>query len=180
MSRRNYEGLFQKYALSYIKDGSKVFEIAPERQLQIKKIIDDYVGIDKYDFHYTNLSDNEMMKIINGDYEKESPERWTKATTINKDNYIKSLDEYNYDVADNTFDVVFSGNVSEHVRWLWVWMEEIYRIIKPGGIVITHNPFTERYHEAPIDCWRIFPEGFNSLYSYCLLLNIIKNRNVYK
>jgi len=159
MSRRNCEALFEKYALSNFDKGMKVFEIAPERQLHIKKTIDNKVGMNKYDYYYTDIDDEEMMKIINDEYNRAE-------TELDKNNYIKALSEYKFDVEDNTFDIVYSNNVSEHVRWVWVWMEEIYRILKPGGIVITHNPFTEVYHEAPIDCWRIFPEGFNSLYSY--------------
>jgi hypothetical protein len=30
--------------------------------------------------------------------------------------------------------------------------------------VITINPVSWVYHEAPVDCWRIFPEGMKVLY----------------
>jgi hypothetical protein len=30
--------------------------------------------------------------------------------------------------------------------------------------VITINPVSWVYHEAPIDCWRIYPEGMKALY----------------
>ncbi|MFP4333725.1 MAG: hypothetical protein ACLFQJ_10540, partial [Campylobacterales bacterium] len=33
-----------------------------------------------------------------------------------------------------------------------------------GGLVITVNPVSWVYHEAPIDCWRIYPEGMSALY----------------
>lgn len=30
--------------------------------------------------------------------------------------------------------------------------------------MITLNPVSWLYHEAPVDCWRIFPEGMRALY----------------
>jgi hypothetical protein len=37
------------------------------------------------------------------------------------------------------------------------------RIAAPGGHVITISPISWPYHEAPVDCWRIYPEGIKSL-----------------
>jgi ubiquinone/menaquinone biosynthesis C-methylase UbiE len=42
-------------------------------------------------------------------------------------------------------------------------MKEIKRVLKPGGRVITINPVSWPFHEAPIDCWRIFPSGIRAL-----------------
>ncbi len=36
---------------------------------------------------------------------------------------------------------------------------------KRGGKVITVNPVSWGYHEDPVDCWRIYPEGMKTLYS---------------
>ena len=35
---------------------------------------------------------------------------------------------------------------------------------KPGGLIITINPVSWPYHEAPVDCWRAYPEGMMALY----------------
>ena len=72
--------------------------------------------------------------------------------------------EYSFPVPDETYDVVLSGQVIEHVRKIWVWMREVARVCKAGGIVITINPVSWPYHEAPIDCWRAYPEGMKALY----------------
>ncbi|MBU2063807.1 MAG: hypothetical protein KKF93_05375, partial [Candidatus Omnitrophica bacterium] len=32
------------------------------------------------------------------------------------------------------------------------------------GHVITIAPISWTYHEAPVDCWRIYPEGMKALY----------------
>jgi hypothetical protein len=58
---------------------------------------------------------------------------------------------------------VIAGQVIEHVRRVWVWMRELARICKAGGHVIVINPVSWPYHEAPIDCWRIYPEGMKAL-----------------
>jgi SAM-dependent methyltransferase len=71
--------------------------------------------------------------------------------------------EYEIEAPDATFDIVVSGQVIEHVRKPWVWLRELARVCKPGGLVLTVNPVSWPYHEAPIDCWRIYPEGMRAL-----------------
>ena len=46
---------------------------------------------------------------------------------------------------------------------IWVWVKEIERICKKGGDRILINPVSWPYHEAPIDCWRIYPEDVKAL-----------------
>jgi hypothetical protein len=46
-------------------------------------------------------------------------------------------------------------------------MKEVARVCKPGGLVITLNPTSWPYHEAPVDCWRIYPEGMRALSEEC-------------
>ena len=72
--------------------------------------------------------------------------------------------EYTFPIPDNTYDLVLSGQVIEHVRKMWVWMKEVGRVCKVGGAVITISPVSWPYHEVPIDCWRTFPEGMRALY----------------
>ncbi len=71
--------------------------------------------------------------------------------------------DYKIEAPDGTFDIVVSGQVIEHVRKPWLWIPELARVCKPGGVVLTVNPVSWPYHEAPIDCWRIYPEGMRSL-----------------
>jgi SAM-dependent methyltransferase len=72
-------------------------------------------------------------------------------------------DPYALTVPDNSYDIVFSAQVIEHVPRIWKWFPELARMTKPGGLVITINPTSWPYHEAPIDCWRIYPEGMKAL-----------------
>ncbi|MEO8334776.1 MAG: methyltransferase domain-containing protein [bacterium] len=77
--------------------------------------------------------------------------------------------EYSFPVPDGTYDIVLSGQVIEHVRKPWRWIPELARVTRPGGLVITINPVSWIYHEAPIDCWRIYPEGMRALYEEAAL-----------
>jgi SAM-dependent methyltransferase len=74
-----------------------------------------------------------------------------------------ATEEYRYPVPDNHYDVVVSGQVAEHVRQVWRWMGELKRVVKPGGLIITLSPVSWPYHEAPVDCWRMYPEGMKAL-----------------
>lgn len=101
-----------------------------------------------------------------------NPERWDTADLAAEAGLwsgdqsratILMSSEYEVPVADNTYDVVFSAQVVEHVREMWTWMKELGRITKPGGRVITISPISWPYHEAPIDCWRIYPAGMEAV-----------------
>ncbi len=78
----------------------------------------------------------------------------------------RAKSEYVFPCESETFDIVVSANVAEHVREVWTWMRELTRVCKKGGLVITINPVSFPYHEAPVDCFRIYPEGMQAIYNY--------------
>jgi SAM-dependent methyltransferase len=71
--------------------------------------------------------------------------------------------EYEFPIPDGQYDVVLAGQVMEHVRKIWVWIRELERVCKEGGLVITISPVSWPFHEAPVDCWRIYPDGMKAL-----------------
>ena len=86
--------------------------------------------------------------------------------------------EYSFPAPSDTYDIVLSGQVIEHVRKIWLWIRELTRVCKVGGLVITINPVSWPYHEHPIDCWRAYPEGMRALYedaSLEVLLSIFES-----
>lgn len=128
--------IFEKYALEYIPHDSSVLEIGPDAMpSQFQKMARERTVL------------WETLEIS----------EWLTRTT-----YVTS-DPYNFPLPDAKFDVVLSGQVIEHVPYVWRWMKELHRVCKPGGHVITINPVTWFYHEAPVDCWRIYPEGMIAL-----------------
>ena len=53
---------------------------------------------------------------------------------------------------ENSFDVVFTSNVLEHVTDIGAFVEEIARVLKPGGIAI---------HIIPSPTWRLLTSVFH-------------------
>ncbi len=127
--------LFKKYALPLLGHGMKVLEIGPDTfPSSYRKL----VTAAAITWETLDIYDSPLLT------------------------YPKS-DVYRFPIPDNHYDVVVSGQVIEHVARIWRWMPELSRITKPGGLVITINPVSWPYHKAPIDCWRIYPEGMKAL-----------------
>jgi SAM-dependent methyltransferase len=61
-------------------------------------------------------------------------------------------------IPDASFDLVVSSDVFEHIDRPWLAAAEIARILKPGGLAITHTLFSWRNHPCPIDYWRFSKE----------------------
>lgn len=55
---------------------------------------------------------------------------------------------------DSFFDAVISVSVLEHSPSPHLLFMEMTRVLKPGGIMITHVPFSFRLHEEPHDYYR--------------------------
>jgi len=66
-------------------------------------------------------------------------------------------------VADNTVDFVTTISVLEHVRNPQKVVSEIYRILKPGGIVYISVPFVYNFHGDPDDFYRFSYRGIEIL-----------------
>jgi hypothetical protein len=132
----NSKLLFEKYALPYFQKGMKVLEIGP----------------DLFPSGYQRIVENLSLEWHTLDM-YDSP----------KLTYPKSS-AYSFAIPDGFYDIVLSGQVIEHVKKPWKWMPELTRITKAGGLVITINPVSWVYHEEPVDCWRIYPEGMKALY----------------
>lgn len=128
--------LFEKYAVQNFKKDSTVLEIGPNQ----------------FPSQYQTITANSYSSWDTLDM-YDSP----KLTYPNSS-------EYDFDVPDDHYNIVLSGQVLEHVKKPWRWLPELARVTKPGGLVITINPVSWPYHEAPVDCWRAYPEGMTALY----------------
>ena len=137
----NTELLFKKYALPYFKDGMKVLEIGGRGETTFRK------AINNPDITWHTLDINLENK-----------------SNLFDKGHIISNREYDYPIDENTYDIIVSGNVIEHVKKIWVWTKELNRIVKKDGFVITINPVSWPFHLAPIDCWRIYPDGAKELF----------------
>jgi hypothetical protein len=64
------------------------------------------------------------------------------------------------------FDIIISGQCLEHVRKPWQWIKQVESLSKPGTLLFITAPNTWGFHEYPIDCWRVFPDGLCALMEY--------------
>jgi SAM-dependent methyltransferase len=133
--------LFQKYAKEHFRPGLKVLEIGPDG---MPSTYQKAVGDSSIEWHTLDIRDDPALTY-------------------------HALSEYEFPIESGTYDIVLSGQVIEHVRQIWVWIRELARVCKVGGLVVTINPVSWPYHEAPVDCWRVFPEGMRALYEYASL-----------
>jgi methyltransferase family protein len=131
----NSELLFQAYAVPYIAPESRVLEIGPDR------------------FPST------YQKIM-----PHATRAWDTVDIYDSKNLTyPNAGEYAFPIPDDTYDVVISGQVIEHVKKIWCWIKEVERVCKKGGHVMIINPVSWPYHTHPVDCWRIFPDGMRAL-----------------
>lgn len=66
-------------------------------------------------------------------------------------------------IATASFDAVICTQVLEHVFQPVKGLDEIYRILKPGGILLLSLPFYGAAHLIPNDYWRFTPFTFKKL-----------------
>ncbi len=100
---------------------------------------------------YKDLLNNKFASVVNADYEKR----------------CKDLDCYadakNTPFATDTFDAVLLSEVIEHVENPGSVVNEIYRILKPGGYLILTWPLIYGLHEIPTDFIRYTEFGMDQL-----------------
>jgi SAM-dependent methyltransferase len=66
--------------------------------------------------------------------------------------------------ADETFDAVLVQAVLEHVLNPQIVVEEIYRVLRPGGLVYADTPFMQQVHEKAYDFTRFTVSGHRWLF----------------
>jgi SAM-dependent methyltransferase len=88
--------------------------------------------------------------------------RFVSPTSANVDIVLPS--EFCWpNVPSESFDAVVTVSTLEHTRHPWLVVQEIARIMKPGGLACLTAPFAWPYHAHPIDCWRIYPDGMEAI-----------------
>lgn len=154
MAHLNGRLLWHKYAEPYFAKGKHVLEIGPagyptyyEHELQQKKISLKYDVLD-----------------VSADYISGAEQN---------PHFIMSTDDLHYPVADDTYDIVFSDQVLAHVNYFWLWYNELARITKPGGYIITINSYSYPPCPSPIDAWRVHSDGMKKLNQFYKLHTIL-------
>ena len=127
---------------------------------------------------YTNI-ENVMNKLdlipgkclIIGDTLNDFTNRLTNPTLFNmlpegcevlSPTYPK-VDMQNLPYDNDSFDYVLADQVLEHVRKPWDGVNEVYRVLKPGGLTIITSALLFPVHGVPNDYFRFTPEGLKVL-----------------
>jgi len=127
--------IFEQYAAPHFEPGMKVLELGPCFPLVYRK------RLEGLNLQWDTLDIDDSPNLT----------------------YPKS-DPYRFPIPDETYDIVFSSQVMEHVPAPWKWLKEVSRVCKRGGKVITILPTNWGFHEFPMDCWRAYPDGMKALY----------------
>ncbi len=67
------------------------------------------------------------------------------------------------ELADNSIDVLVSGQALEHIEFFWLTFEQVERKLVENGIACFIVPSRGEEHRYPVDCWRFYPDAFHAL-----------------
>jgi ubiquinone/menaquinone biosynthesis C-methylase UbiE len=72
--------------------------------------------------------------------------------------------------ADNTFSLVLSQAVFEHIANPFEAAAELIRVTRPGGTILTETAFMQLLHAAPYQCSNVTPWGAEELFKSCTII----------
>ena len=87
----------------------------------------------------------------------ESPE----VNSRSKEGNFYTFDGINIPFEDNYFDIIYSNQVFEHVRYPEALLVEINRVLKPGAYFVGSVSYLEPYHSFSF--WNYTPYGFKEI-----------------
>lgn len=145
--------------------------IAEIDELNLKKIrknVSDFVARcgEQYD-----ATDAVILDVAPQDHEGARPyfkQATIETLDIDKNSgatYIADLCENNESVIpSDKFDYIICTEVLEHTLQPFDAVNELERILKPGGMVFVSAPFNFRIHGPLPDCWRFTEHGLRALF----------------
>ena len=132
-------------------------------------------------FKETYLNPNEELKILDiGSFDKDgnynyglilNEKKWTyHGLDLKQGNNIDIVVENAYDwedeIEDETYDLVISGQAFEHIEFFWLTLEQVKRVLKPGGLFFLIVPSTGPVHKNPYDCYRFNENSMKAMAKY--------------
>ncbi len=84
-------------------------------------------------------------------------------TSLDFENADIVVSGYDWPIADAAFDAVISGQALEHDGMFWLTLQNIARVLKPGGHAILIMPSAGAVHRYPVDCYRFLPDSLKAM-----------------
>lgn len=131
-------------------------------------------------FKNTYLNPNDELKILDiGSYDKDgnynygiilNEKNWTyHGLDMRPGNNIDIVVENPYDwqeIESESYDLIISGQAFEHIEYFWLTLEEVKRVLKPGGLFFLIVPSTGPVHKNPYDCYRFNENAMKAMAKY--------------
>ncbi|MBX2989410.1 MAG: class I SAM-dependent methyltransferase [Bdellovibrionaceae bacterium] len=133
MLRENVRNLIKSAAEHHDKNNLLVLDIAPQ----------DHAGVREF-FQKAQVKTFDINPMSNADI-------------------IGDICKLNVQIADSTFDFIVCTEVLEHTLDPFSAINELYRILKPGGILLASTPLNFRIHGPLPDCWRFTIHGLKHM-----------------
>lgn len=77
--------------------------------------------------------------------------------------HIGDITKHNTKIPSARYDIIVCTEVLEHTLNPFSATKEMYRLLKPGGILLLSTPFNFRIHGPLPDCWRFTEHGLKEL-----------------
>jgi SAM-dependent methyltransferase len=117
---------------------------------EVLKVLD--VGSQNVNGTYRQFFDNSHWQYIGCDM----------VPGKNVDIVLKNAYDWS-EIKSDSLEVVITGQTFEHIEYPWITISEITRVLKPKGMCCIIAPSSGPEHKYPLDCWRIYPDGFKAL-----------------
>lgn len=124
-------------------------------------------------------ADTVVLDVAPQDHEGAKPYfKQTKVETLDIDpksgaTYIADLCANNErTIPSSRFDYIVCTEVLEHTLQPFDAVNEMERLLKPGGMVFASSPFNFRIHGPLPDCWRFTEHGWRTLFKNFEILEL--------
>ncbi len=133
--RNNVTDFMRHVAATYAQEGKgRLLDIAPQVHSGARPFFPDTIVVETFDI------DPESRCVYTGD-----------------------ICAHNDFLQDGLFDFVVCTEVLEHTLHPFSAIEEIWRILRTGGMLFLTTPFNFRIHGPLPDCWRFTEHGLREL-----------------
>ena len=172
----NKKYIFQELEFSKVEDNldllkSKFKKFSRFYNFLIEIISPVYVGRVQKDF-ISNYVTNDKLILNVGSGNSKILENICNVDIFSYDNVNVVCDIADLPFLNNSIDMVFNCAVLEHVPNPQKVIDEIYRVLKPNGILYTTFPFMQGFHASPYDFTRVTEEGIKVLHQDFELIEV--------